>query len=575
MKVLGYFIRAYPGQSGIVILCMLLAGLLGGMGWSVLLPVLGVATGTGAEPDGFEAQVLSFLDLVGIPRELGPLVAVMTLAFVLKAVILLVANGRVGYTVAHVATDLRLRLVRALLAARWSHYAKLPVGVAANAMATEANRASNSFHQNALVVTHIFEAAVAAGVALAISWWATLAATAAGVLSVMALQVFVRLASRAGHRQTRLLRSLLRRMTDVLHAVKLLKATGRESLVGPLLEDDTLRLRKALRKQVLGREALRTLQEPILILFCGLGLMLAIQVLQMAAPEAFLMMLLFARTMTTLNRAQRKHQSARIEESALWSMLDMIEAAEAAAEPKTGGVAPTLERGVELRSVRFHYEEGAVFDALSLEIPARSITAILGPSGAGKTTVVDLVAGLATPVAGRVLVDGVPLSEIDLLRWRHLIGYVPQETLLLHDTVRNNTTLGDAAIPDARIEQALREAGVWEVVMRMPGGLDATVGERGTLLSGGQRQRIAIARALVREPQLLILDEATASLDAESEDAIWATVAALRGRTTVVAISHQPAVTRVADRVYRIEDGVATLVVAEKTVELGALRSTL
>ncbi|NRA98074.1 MAG: ABC transporter ATP-binding protein, partial [Planctomycetes bacterium] len=410
MKVLGYFIRAYPGQSGVVILCMLLAGLLGGLGWSVLLPVLGVATGAGAEPDGFEAHVLSFLDRLGVPRELGPLVAVMVLVFVLKAVILLVANGRVGYTVAHVATDLRLRLVRALLAARWNYYAKLPVGVATNAIATEAQRASNSFHQTALVVTHIVEATVTAGVAFAISLWATLAAAAAGLLSVVALQVFVRLASRAGHRQTRFMRSLLRRMTDVLQAVKLLKATGRESLVGPMLEADALRLRKALRKQVLSREAMRTLQEPMVILFCGLGLLLAIQVLQMDAAAAFLMMVLAARMMTTLNRAQRKYQSARIEESALWSMLEMIEQAEAVAEPMTGGMAPTLDRGVELRSVRFHYEEGAVFDSLSLDIPAGSITAILGNSGAGKTTIIDLVAGLVTPAAGHVFVDDVPLS---------------------------------------------------------------------------------------------------------------------------------------------------------------------
>jgi len=131
---------------------------------------------------------------------------------------------------------------------------------------------------------------------------------------------------------------------------------------------------------------------------------------------------------------------------------------------------------------------------------------------------------------------------------------VAQELLLLNDTVRTNVTLGDADIPDEAVEQALRDADAWEYVSQLPEGLDAPVGERGALLSGGQRQRIQIARALVTAPRLLVL-EATAALDAKTESAVLKTIAQLRGRTTVVAISHQPAIVAVADRVYRVEGG--------------------
>jgi ATP-binding cassette subfamily C protein len=124
--------------------------------------------------------------------------------------------------------------------------------------------------------------------------------------------------------------------------------------------------------------------------------------------------------------------------------------------------------------------------------------------------------------------------------------------------VRANVTLGDPEIDDAQLEAALRDADAFEFVSKLPEGVDSSVGERGALLSGGQRQRIAIARALVHRPSLLILDEATAALDPESERAVWETVARLRGRTTVVAISHQPALMAVADAVYRIEAGNAT-----------------
>jgi ATP-binding cassette subfamily C protein len=137
---------------------------------------------------------------------------------------------------------------------------------------------------------------------------------------------------------------------------------------------------------------------------------------------------------------------------------------------------------------------------------------------------------------------------------------------MLHTSVRRNVTLGDPDVSDAEVERALRDAEAWEKVCQLPGGLDASVGERGVLLSGGQRQRIAIARALVGRPRLLILDEATAALDRETEAAIWTTVSHLRGKTTVVAISHQPALVGVADRVYRIEGGSARLVEREPAV---------
>jgi ATP-binding cassette subfamily C protein len=248
----------------------------------------------------------------------------------------------------------------------------------------------------------------------------------------------------------------------------------------------------------------------------------------------------------------------------------MIEDAESQREPEGGTAEPHLELGLALRGVSVEYDGRPVLRDVDVEMPVGSITALVGPSGAGKTTFVDLLTGLVQPSAGRVEVDGTPLPELDLRRWRGMIGYVLQELFLLNDTVRMNVTLGDPEITDAQVEQALRDAGAWEYVSRLEGGIDAPVGERGSLLSGGQRQRVAIARALLHRPRLLVLDEATAALDPENEAAVWATVARLRGRTTVVAISHQPGVVRVADRVYQIADGVVQRLEA---AELGDLAS--
>jgi ATP-binding cassette subfamily C protein len=167
---------------------------------------------------------------------------------------------------------------------------------------------------------------------------------------------------------------------------------------------------------------------------------------------------------------------------------------------------------------------------------------------------------LLRPQHGELFIDDLPLAEVDLRSWRKMIGYVPQETLLLHDTVLINVTLGAPDLTEADAEQALRAAGAWEFVMAMPQGMHSTVGERGNMLSGGQRQRIAIARALVHKPKLLILDEPTSALDPESEAAISETLAQLSGGITTLAISHQPIFMKTADRAYRLQDGKAFLV---------------
>ena len=561
MRVLIYFTRAYPWQGLIVLLCLLLAALVEGIGLTAALPVLSLAiSGEEAiqDPTGLQAAVLSLTQRLGFEPKLGPLLLFTVAAFALKGALMLLSKRRVGYMVAHVATDLRLGLLRALLAARWSYYTRQPVGLAANAMSTEATRAANSYYYLAQMISFAIQAMIAAGIALAVSWRATLVSAACGAVMIGALGYFVRMSSSAGLRQTILLKSLLGRLTDSLQAVRLLKATGREPLIGPLLEDDTRRLNKALRRQVLGRESLRSLQEPIMVAFAAAILFVSRTVIGMSGPEVLVLIGLFARTLGAVSKTQRKYQSMLIDESALWSLREMIDAAEREREPEGGSAAPHMERGLALSHIDFAYDGTSVFEDLSLEVPCGSITAIVGASGAGKTTIVDLITGLASPKGGHVLIDGTPIEELDLRRWREMIGYVPQEILMLHDSVRTNVTLGDPELTDADAERALRDAGVWDVVLRLPGGLDASVGERGSLLSGGQRQRIAIARALVHRPRLLILDEATANLDRESEQAVWATVVGLRGKTTVVAISHQPALAGVADRIYRIEGGAAS-----------------
>jgi len=559
-----------------MLMALLLAGVAEGVGLSALLPLISVAMGSqpGAEPgasvshSGVERVVTEYLSALGLTPTLGVLLVVIVVAIVMKSGLVLLAKKQVGYTVAGVATDLRLSLIRALLVARWEYFLRQPIGVLANSMATEAVRTSSAYLHGALMSALVVEALVYTGVALAISWKATLVSLAVGLIMAYMLKRLVGKARRAGVRQTDLLKSLITHLTDTLISIKPLKAMARESRADTLLAKNTNRLNRALQKQVLSKEVLKAVQEPLFVAFLAIGLYVVSVYLRFPLATVMVLVFLLSRIVKRVNKVQEEYQEMVILESAYWSLKDTIREAERAREPTLGSEVPSLDHAIRLDRVSFTYEEEWVLRDASLSFPSGLLTAIVGPSGVGKTTIADLVTGLIRPQQGEVWVDDLPLRQVDVTSWRKMIGYVPQDTLLLHDSIFINVTLGDPDLSAADAERALRAAGAWEFVAEMPEGIYSTVGERGSMLSGGQRQRIAIARALVHKPKLLILDEPTSALDPESELAICETLQQLTGRYTILAISHRATLMSAADRAYQLQDCKAFLVQDHKVANV-------
>ncbi len=279
----------------------------------------------------------------------------------------------------------------------------------------------------------------------------------------------------------------------------------------------------------------------------------------MALTTVMVLVVTLGRAFSFLGKVQKQYQKLVQGESAYWAMQDSIAAANDAREQLHGGSTPSLDSSIRFDQVNFAYDKHPVFNGLTLEIPAGSLTTLIGPSGAGKTTIIDLTIGLLRPDSGEVQLDGRSLEALDIRAWRDMIGYVPQDTVLLHDSVLHNVTLGDPTLSTADAERALKAAGAWDFVARLPEGLETVVGERGGKLSGGQRQRIVIARALVNNPKLLILDEATSALDPDSEAAVRESMEQLKGHLTILAISHNRAMVSAADHVYQLSDGSARL----------------
>jgi ATP-binding cassette subfamily C protein len=285
---------------------------------------------------------------------------------------------------------------------------------------------------------------------------------------------------------------------------------------------------------------------------------LALSVLRVSGATVLLLVFIFSRLVPRLSYLQTIHQMLSRELPAWERLSSLAGALEAEREDlEQAHERVELARSIRFDAVSFGYEAGRADAAvdIDLEIEARQTTAVVGPSGSGKTTLADLVMGLVTPRAGRILVDGRVLNESWLRAWREGIGYVAQDTVLFNDTVLANLRWARPGATDQEVREALRLSAAEGFVDALPDGLETVVGDRGVRLSGGERQRLALARALLRRPALLILDEATSALDAENERRIREAIRGLHGRTTILLITHRLPSVRDADVIHVMESG--------------------
>jgi ATP-binding cassette subfamily C protein len=555
-----HFFLAYPVRSVLMVISMILGAFAEGMSIAALLPLINLALGTDPSQGPFGRYVEEVFATVGFETSIGGILVTIVVLMTLKSLLVLLAMAQVGYTAAHVAMDLRLDLVRSLMGARWGHFIRERPGHLVSAIGGEPGRAALAYLASCRMLVGLIQVAMYTVLSFAISWQVMVAAVAVGGLSMLLLNKFVSMSRRAGKAQTEVQRSFMARLLDGFNGMKPLKAMACEDHLTPLLESDVRSLKKIQQAIILSKEGLSQLREPLKVAALAAGIFVLLQIWSAPPESLFVLVVLFSRTVQRIGSVQSYYQEVVRSQPAFWFLRTTTRRAEVARELTTGDKPPRLKHAIALKNVHFSYGQKTVLRDVALSIPAGRFVSVVGPSGAGKTTVADLVIGLLRPQSGEVWVDNLPMEEIDVKKWRGMIGYVPQETFLFHDTIMTNITLGDESISREQVEAALRRADAWDFIAALPQGMDSMVGEKGGKLSGGQRQRIAIARALVRKPVLLVLDEATSGLDPKTEAAICSTLQHLAGEVTILAISHQPAMVEAAELVYRIEDeGVTTV----------------
>jgi ATP-binding cassette, subfamily C, bacterial len=552
LQILKIFFFAEKTKPWLVLLCLLLGGLAEAAGIGSILPVansmLGNGTGT---PSPIEIYLQKILNLIGLQPTLEVLLLMLCGFLLLRSALLFAAATYTGMAGARVTVNLRQRLIAALFEARWSFYNEQSGGKIANELSNNAGRAADAYSYAAFVATIIIQITAYLIASFMINWRVALAGIVGGLIIALGSNQLVAISRKTGRKITDRVATFTADMIDVMHNIKALKSMHRyEPLIARL--DNQLRLiKRNLFRANLARSGMTNGNDAMMAIVVAVSAYLAHKFGNSTLPQLTVMGILFYQVIYCVGRLQRNIQQATEIESAYYSVHELIDRAEAAQEPYSGTKKPNIGQACKFENVTFAHGDQPTVQNLNFTIPVNKITVLQGSSGAGKTTIIDLLIGFHKPQSGMIKIGDDNLDEIDVLDWRHQIGYVPQELVLFHDSVRANITLSDETITDNDVKSALNLAGASDFA----NDLDLDVGEMGGKLSGGQRQRISLARALVKKPKILILDEVTSALDPTTEAEIVRNIQALKGNYTIIAITHRPAWTAIADCLYKVEAG--------------------
>jgi subfamily B ATP-binding cassette protein MsbA len=562
------FLRPHGWRMAITIVANLVAALLDGFAIALLIPFLNILFHQPATaiPKGLVAKLLDAT--IGgriIPgdemRSLRNVIILVLIAVVVKNLLVWIA-GQFGATLQeYVTRDLRNAVYR--------HLAHLPLGYFTQMKAGQIlSRVINDTFETRLILTQIVTQSLQSAslvlvyiaILFSISWQLSLIALVILPLLGVSLQPMLRKLRRGNLRRGNVHGEMTSVLQETISGIRLVKASGTEAYEESRFAEgsnkyahSSLRLTRLALLAPPVTEIIGTLIA-VLILWIGAWQVLVAGTMTGATLLAFLTLVLrLLQPLKQLSQMRTTAQSSLASAERLFEILDSPAEFQRDRGTREKGV---FERDLRFVGVSFTYGDALVLSDIDLDARKGEVIALVGPSGSGKSTLVDLIPRFYEPSSGRILLDGIDTREIKLPALRSLTGIVSQETVLFHDTVRNNIAYGATdKYTQTQIEAAAKAANAHEFIMELPRGYDTLLGERGTRLSGGQRQRLAIARALLTDPPILILDEATSALDTESERLVQEAVDRLLQGRTVFVIAHRLSTITHADQILVLDRG--------------------
>jgi ABC-type multidrug transport system fused ATPase/permease subunit len=540
------------------------ASLAEGLGIGLLIPLLEVALDADSSPAAASGPLIKHLsayadDFDATTRTLVLILTIIVIVFV-KSVIQYCDTLLSAWIHGRIAHDVRRRILGQVLRVSYDFIDRTDPANLLNTLSGESWRAADGARTFLTLIVTCCTVVVFVTLLMLMSWWLTL-----GVLGMLLVTSAVpRLFAARNKRMSRLCvqanTRLSERMVQTLYAIRIIRFFGQEEHEQTLHDQYSEQVRRIFLRIDIMSSMVKPLMDIIYTPIFISALLLA-SAAGFSLPSQLTMLVILYRVRSPVHEVQ----SLWVELAGLAGSIDnVVDLLNSADKPCVrSGHLPVrrFERQIEFRDVSFVFEgvsRSAAVPALqgvSLEIRRGEITAIVGPSGAGKSTLISLLFRLYDPLRGTILVDGVPLPELELSGWRQRLAMAGQDAELLSGTVFENISYGNRSADLAAIVAAAKQADAHGFIERLPSGYETRVGERGLRLSGGERQRIGLARALVRRPDILVLDEATNSMDSISERVIQDVLAPLHASITTIVIAHRLSTVDAADHVIVLNQG--------------------
>jgi ABC-type multidrug transport system fused ATPase/permease subunit len=535
-----------------------LVGLSEGLSVILLLPLLsrvGIAAGSSQGlVTGFINKSLAF---IGATEPL-PILAVIVAVAGIQAILTIALNWWSVKLARHYQSRRQLEMFRAFMRARWGFIAARKAGEMTNAIVTESERLGRAFTISLSLVGSLVVAIIYLILSLLIAWQVTVSLILCASVAALGMVRLYRKGYAAGKSLAPLDAELQSALNEQFAGAKFIKASGIDDRAATLIEPLLRQLEDANTFAGAAPGTVRGVLEFTGLVGLAIILVLAGEGMGVAAGNIVIVLALFGRLFPRLTavQAQMHYLTGNLHAVEVIDQLQKAAEAEAERQDRSGETLKIAQpAAASVRNLQVRLGERLVLDQINLTLPIPGVLAVVGRSGAGKSTLVHTLLGLVDASAGSIRLGDYDFATAPLRAWRRAIGYVPQETILFHASIRENLTLVKPNASPAEIETAARRAHAYEFIQAWPEGFDTVIGDQGVKLSGGQRQRLGIARALLTNPSLLLMDEAMSALDTESEAELMRTIEDLRKEMGILIVAHRLAAVRTADTICVLEAG--------------------
>ena len=549
----------YSGRKIYLLICIVLfTGLSESFGISMLLPILDIDRQSAAK-SAYTRTIYDFLEFSGVKVTLFSLIFLVVIAFLLKGLFSFTQKSIISYITSGVVKTLRADFCRKYVDMNYEYYTNVNIGYLNNIITVEINRATGALSRYIDVIVNIVFIIVYITATFIINWNMTLLVLGTSLFMFLAIKPLFRISRKLSLLVSGTNAEIQSLFIQKIYSFKYLKATNSFSYFINHIYKKIDENRLYNFKTGVINAISSSITEPVTVLFLSVLILYNVGYKGNTFGEIMVISIFFYKAFPYVFGLQDRWQRFIANIGGVEVLKKAGRDLDNNKESSGSYKIKNFDNRIELNNVNFSYGKKQILFDINMSIPKNRTIGIVGESGAGKTTLFDIFTGLVKPQSGKIYIDGVDYSVLDLSSLRQLFGYVTQEPIIFNDTIINNISLWeygrDDGVCKVKIENTVELANCTTFIREAEKGYDTVIGDRGIKLSGGQRQRIAIARELFKEPAIMMFDEATSALDTESEMLIQKSINSMLGKLTIVLVAHRLSTIRYCDYIYVLKAG--------------------